>query len=70
MVNSREIVELIESKILFERNQSVIDAFRILVQDIEKLEDKEMRAMYAEYMQQEKLADRWEELERELATKR
>lgn len=69
MVSSREIVELIENKIAFERNEVVLATLRSLVVDIEALEDAEMRAMYAEYMKEEVLLDKWQELELELAAK-
>lgn len=70
MINSREIVQLIENKLAFERNSSVVEAFQSLIKDIEVLEDREMRAMYKEYMKEEVLQSKWEELELELTTKR
>lgn len=67
MVNSREIVEVINKRIEETRNSVVISTLKSIVEEIEKMEDREMRAMYAEYMQEDKLVDKWEELERELA---
>lgn len=69
MISSREVVQLIETKIAFERNSSVVDAFQSLIEEIEVLEDREMRAMYKEYMKEEVLVNKWKELELEMAEK-
>lgn len=69
MVSSREIVEMIENKIAFERNEIVLKTLRSVVEDIEQLEDVEMRRMYSEFMNEDVLIDKWQELELELATK-
>lgn len=69
MPNSREIISLIDTKIQNESNTKVIAVLEDLVKNITVMEDREMREMYKEYMQQEKLAARWAELEREMMSK-
>jgi len=69
MIGSREIVELINTRKETYRSQAIVDALEDIVLRIEEMEDREMRNMYAEYMKEEVLADKWQELELELVSR-
>lgn len=54
MINSRQIVELIQIEIEQTNDQKIIGAYTKLIDRISVLEDNELNKMFEEYMEHEK----------------
>lgn len=54
MINSRQIVEIIQSEISQQKDTQVVQVLKKIVDRIELLEDMELSQMYKEYVQQER----------------
>jgi hypothetical protein len=68
MVNSREIVKLINKQMTETKNADVKKALQKLINSIEVLEDTELSEMYTEYeREKESKAARIKKIEEELA---